>query len=709
MSDARFLAIGAAAALPLGWGVIDVALAGATRHAFDPRILVLASVCLAPLGLVAALVVAVVVDGARDRGDRRRLTALGAVGELLAFALLVAGAAALDAWVSGRPLAGIRTPRFAAILAWGTIATSLLGAAILGPMTLAPLAHTWSRTSLVRRRVVSTTILVIGAVAAFTVRGALAALPAHTLVAGAGAVVLVFGIAVLARRARHVRPVASTLLVLLGVATITAPILPRSLGAARASAAQTPGIVGLSTRTVTWLLDVDRDGAAGGAFGEDCAPFDASRGPFAREIPGNGADEDCSGIDLVLPEGGVRRGDPRSGARPAGIAPTPNIVLVTTDALTFAHTTLGGYHASTTPSLAAFASRATHFVNAFSTSSATCNAIPSLFTGRLALASPGLLPPEYQDPPGGAIAPTLAEVLRAAGYRTVALVGARLFSRASWPELGRGFDVVETPGLDDAAGDKSKYYLAEDLTTRALAEIQRDDPRPLFLWVHFFDHHAPHGLPPDTKVIGDGRSELSRYDTELAFADRAWGRLFEGIAATWPADRALTIFTSDHGEAFDANHDLGRHETSLRTAEVHVPFVVQAPFGRGEIRRGLVTHLDVMATLVDLVVPDRSLVLDGESLLPSLAAGREPRKRVAFSILWQPRLGPVGAPALRSAAIRTAEDLYIDDREHQTRALYAWPEDPLERTDVTAHRAGAAEWMRHALAEELERAREAAR
>ncbi|NRA33836.1 MAG: hypothetical protein HRU17_10875 [Polyangiaceae bacterium] len=49
------------------------------------------------------------------------------------------------------------------------------------------------------------------------------------------------------------------------------------------------------------MVDWDRDGAAPSWLGgTDCAPTDGSVGPLAREVPGDGIDQDCDGQDAPL-------------------------------------------------------------------------------------------------------------------------------------------------------------------------------------------------------------------------------------------------------------------------------------------------------------------------------------------------------------------------------------------------------------------------
>lgn len=492
-------------------------------------------------------------------------------------------------------------------------------------------------------------------------------------------------------------------LTVLALAALAVALVPER-GGLRASLSRQRSLATGLLRASDWVSDLDRDGAPSLYGGGDCAPLDRRRGPHVAETADNGVDEDCSGRDAnssTLPFEPGKRRHPRSAPLP--VARRPHVILVTTDALSYDHTGLGGYPRSVTPRLDAWARRATVFDRAFATSSSTANALPALLSGTLITSSPGLLPPQNQASAGGRAARTLPELLRAAGYKSVALPGTRILSVEQWPSLMAAFDEVDVAPLSAAERRTSapKPYAAPDLAERALSHLDAAAGRPLLLWVHFFDHHPPYQLPPDTKPFGERASELDRYDTELAFADRHWGALLEGVEARLsPADYVM-LFTADHGEAFDRMHPRGRHDQSLHTAETHVPFVVQTPAQRGARRAGLASHLDVVPTVLDLLELEPDADLPGESLTPALFGAREPEKSFVTGVLWQPRGAPFGSPALRSAMLRTADWLYIDDRERGQAGLFEPAADPLGLEDRSHRNVEEAEWARWALRKAL--------
>ncbi len=144
-------------------------------------------------------------------------------------------------------------------------------------------------------------------------------------------------------------------------------------------------------------------------------------------------------------------------------------------------------------------------------------------------------------------------------------------------------------------------HTAPEMTAYAIEQITHARS-PLFLWIHYFDHHVPYS--PDAKwggLAATAVSPVERFDAELQFTDRYWGELFQAVERAWTPDQYVMIFTADHGEAFDVNHGESRHNFSLHSAELHVPFVIQGAAGRGQTTTGLVSALDVVPTLANLV------------------------------------------------------------------------------------------------------------
>lgn len=447
------------------------------------------------------------------------------------------------------------------------------------------------------------------------------------------------------------------------------------------------------------LLDVDGDRSLDGWGGDDCAPWDPRRGGRQREIPGNGVDEDCSGRDAVSFPAAEQRGRARHGRPTTGVAASPTVVLITTDALSSDSTGLGDPSRELTPELDAWAARATIFDLAFTTSSATIGAIPALLTGRYAPTTPGLLPVDSIEEGAHARAPTLPELLRSRGYRSAAVTGAAFFASERWPSLAAVFDLYdETPVRELGPAPASlahKRYTGARVTDRAIEILDAHRGVPLFLWIHYFDHHLPYEAPPGT---ARGATPRDRYRAEVRWTDVMWGRLLRDIEARFEPEEVVVVFSADHGEGLDG---VSSHNTSCRVAEARVPLVIQTAHGRGRRVGGLASHLDVTPTVLDLVGIDPPPGLVGESLVPALVEGVEPQKGVAFCALWIPGASRLGGPALRAAGLYTRELALLERLDTGERTLIAHQGDAEGRENLLDARPAEAEWARLLLDEEL--------
>jgi arylsulfatase A-like enzyme len=307
----------------------------------------------------------------------------------------------------------------------------------------------------------------------------------------------------------------------------------------------------------------------------------------------------------------------------------PDVVLITLDTTRADHLGAYGYERDVSPRIDRFARESVVYARAWSTSSWTYPAHASLLTG-LHPTSHGA----HLDGSGApresvtllrADVPTLAELLRDAGYATGAFVGGPWLSAEFL--LLRGYDIqdaeIEEPPAVPNRPLTPIGRSAEQLTDRALEWIEtvpRD--QPLHLFVNYFDPHAPYVVHPGFDLRrgpgshgGDLQDAVDRYDGEIRYMDHHLGRLLDGLQDADRYRRSLTVITADHGDLFGEN-GVWRHGSSLYEGVLRVPLIVHLPEGReaGTVREEPVSIVDVLAlvsTTVGIQLPDFQEALPG--------------------------------------------------------------------------------------------------
>jgi arylsulfatase A-like enzyme/Tfp pilus assembly protein PilF len=258
-------------------------------------------------------------------------------------------------------------------------------------------------------------------------------------------------------------------------------------------------------------------------------------------------------------------------------APEPvSLVLLTLD--TTRADALGSYGgAASTPNLDRLASEGLRFERAVTPSPLTLPAHASLLTG--------LDPPQHGVRDNGTAVlpediPTLATVLERQGYTTAAFVSSRVLDRRFG--LGRGFETYDDRMLAERVGEYG--YPERDaatVTDAALAWLDGSPAdRPVFLWVHYYDPHAPYQPPPEFR----GDDSRSNYLGEVGFVDREIGRLLEAVRKG--RQRIIVVAVGDHGESL-GEHGERTHGIFLYRAAVEVPLVVS---GTGVPRGAVVSR-----------------------------------------------------------------------------------------------------------------------
>lgn len=410
----------------------------------------------------------------------------------------------------------------------------------------------------------------------------------------------------------------------------------------------------------------------------------------------------------------------RSDRGPAtAAAGAPNVLLIIWDTVRAQQLSLYGYNRETTPGLTAVASQGATFDAAVATAPWTLASHATMFTGRY---------PQYLDvgvyEKFSRPYPTLAEIFRGAGYRTVG-VSANLFF-ASWESgLERGFADWYDYRRDTRQLLRSSMFGQTRLfgyliTSRSWGELmrrlklpalffmprptrlderdarditstflrwrdQKRDTKPWFAFLNYIDAHRPYRPPPGKRTkFAKQPTLVDVYDGEINFIDEQVTRLLADLEKRGDLKNTLVIITSDHGEHF-GERGLQEHSNSVYSQTVHVPLVLRFD---GHIPAGV--RVSPAVSLRDL----GATMLQYAGVTP-----RQPFPGVSLARYWTDapdsgsvpvaQLGVVSSKDLAVPDSERMEVAVLDDAWHLVRygprpleELFAYRTDPTERTSV---------------------------
>lgn len=228
---------------------------------------------------------------------------------------------------------------------------------------------------------------------------------------------------------------------------------------------------------------------------------------------------------------------------------------------------------------------------------------------------------------------TLPMHLSALGYRTV-LVG---LQHESSDASTLGYHEV-----DDLNAEAQYASVVAELAAIRIARLAAAGD-PFFLSVGMFEPHRPYpaelysGVDPQDVVVppylpdtAEVREDLAAYAAAVAVADAATGRVLRAIEDAGVAEDTIVVFTTDHGVAFPGA------KSTLHDACLEVALIVRVPGAAAGRTDRLVSHVDLVPTLLDLLgrpIPDG---VQGVSFADALhgAGGARPREAVFGEKNW---------------------------------------------------------------------------
>jgi arylsulfatase A-like enzyme/Flp pilus assembly protein TadD len=364
---------------------------------------------------------------------------------------------------------------------------------------------------------------------------------------------------------------------------------------------------------------------------------------------------------------------------------TPNVLFITIDTLRPDHLGCYGYKQIRTPNIDALASESTRFTRAYTSVPVTLPSHTIIFTGTYPMLS-GVH--DFAGNRLGPTQPTLASVLKEAGYITAAVIGsAVLDSRFG---LNRGFDFyydhfdfnrLQESNLDEM--ERPGNVVADV----ALQWLTENSSKTFFLWMHLYDPHFPYRPPtPYSEEYKD-----RPYDGEIAFADAQVGRLLQFLKQKGLYQNTLIVLSGDHGESL-GEHGEQTHGFFIYNSTLHVPLIIHLPgTQRTSTVDDLVNLADLMPTTLHALKQNIPSQVQGVDLLPLLEKALSDKSRDLYAESFLPRLH-FNWSELRG--LETANYHYIDAPRPE---LYNLNKDPGETRNLLTEKKAVADEMRNRL------------
>ena len=291
----------------------------------------------------------------------------------------------------------------------------------------------------------------------------------------------------------------------------------------------------------------------------------------------------------------------------------PNILMITCHDLG-QHLGCYGIREVASPNIDRLAARGVRFANMFSTSAVCSPGRGALHTGRYPQSN-GLMglthsPWWWKFNEGEK---HTAAILQQAEYETYLCGLQHVF----------GSGEAQKYGYQNVLTSKTEAENTVKLAAKFLRQRHKTN-KPFFLKVGFFEVHRKAGsfkhrkYDPNKpvfipKFLADTpmmREDLARYQEDIRYFDSCVGQILEALETGPCANNTIVVFTADHGIPYPGA------KWSIRDAGIEVPLVMYLAgscLSGGKVYQELISHVDVLPTLLDLLDIPKPSNLQGVS------------------------------------------------------------------------------------------------
>lgn len=253
----------------------------------------------------------------------------------------------------------------------------------------------------------------------------------------------------------------------------------------------------------------------------------------------------------------------------------------------------------------------------------------------------------------------IGEILLENNYDCV-MIGGPLYKSRNFSRGGRTIDISSISFAEFVVYRISNLFRKKqikDRTISALSYINNNLGKSYFMWIHYWDPHAPYHPPKayinsktNFKVNVTGTVEqlknfaknnelysendlkhlINLYDSEVLFIDDNIGLLAKKFLEK--SGNYTYIITADHGEALGEN-GLFLHGIELIEPMIRIPLIVNCSWLNkkpGKINQ-MVSSIDIVPTILDLLkINKENFNFDGKSLLPLIEGNYKDYMKVSY-------------------------------------------------------------------------------
>lgn len=288
------------------------------------------------------------------------------------------------------------------------------------------------------------------------------------------------------------------------------------------------------------------------------------------------------------------------------------IVLISIDTCRADHFGCYGYSRNTTPNIDKLATDSVLFNHTISPVPITLPSHSTMLTGTTPLYHNVHDNENYKLSNSNV---TLAEILKKNNFATAAIVSSFVLDKQFG--LGQGFDSYnDNIEKTNMAFKFTNERIAEEVTTIANTWLGNNRSKKFFLFLHYYDPHAPFRPYKQFRFTSLPGITLGadRYDTEIAYTDHHIGKVIAKLKQLGLYDSTLIILTGDHGESLGQHEEKG-HDFFIYHSTIHVPLMFKLPGSTKTARIDDVTGLvDIVPTICGLLGIDSPPEVQGQNL-----------------------------------------------------------------------------------------------